>query len=413
MTRLRVTIVCCAVTLIATACRGEPDPKRAALTAEAFARAEWSQVLDQARGSTVSFAMWAGDGARNSFFQGTVARAVATELGVTLRMVPVADPADVVNKLLNEQRAGRVDHGTIDLVWINGENFRTAKQAGVLWGPFADRLPNIRYYDPADRRADFGTPTEGYEAPWEYAQFVFAYDSARMAAPPSRLPDLKAWIQAHPGRFTYPAIPDFTGSAFIRHVLFHASGAPRAAFDAGFDEALYARASSAAIDWLREVRPSLWRQGDTYPATPADLNRLFVNGEINFSMDYNPAFASDRIARGEFPGTVRTMVLDEGTLTNYSFLAIPFNAANRAGAVAVTNYLLSPAHAFSRMREMGGVFPLMLEPLSPSERQTLASLAAGPATLPLEVLTQHRIREADVQYLLRFERDWRREILER
>jgi len=137
--------------------------------------------------------------------------------------------------MLNERSAGKTANGSIDMIWINGENFRTAKQAKVLWGPFAEALPNVRSYDPEVRKRDFGTAIEGYEAPWQKSQFVFAYDAARTPDPPRSLDSLRSWIKAHPGRFTYIAPPDYTGSAFIRHVLIHFGGGSRE-FRGGFRE---------------------------------------------------------------------------------------------------------------------------------------------------------------------------------
>jgi putative spermidine/putrescine transport system substrate-binding protein len=390
-------------------CRRTTAP--ATFTPGMFQTLDWAAVPARARGTTVHYAMWSGDAARNQFYQDPVAETLRQELGVTLRVVPLSDTADLVNKLLNEKSANAP--GSIDLVWINGENFRTARQGGLLWGPFADRLPNIRYFDEAARARDFGTATGGYEAPWQQAQFVFAYDEARMKEPPRSLSALKAWTVSHPGRFTYPAIPDFTGSAFIRHVLLHSGGVPPSTFSERFDQALYARASHDAVTYLREIAPRLWRQGATYPATPAEMDRLFVNGEVDFSMNYEPTFASEKIARGEFPATVRTFVLDEGTLNNYSFLAIPFNAPNAAGALAVINHFMSPAHALAHARVLGGLFPLLIDRLSPAERAAVAALPRGPATLPIEALALKRIPEADADYLVRFERDWQAEVLRR
>ena len=62
-------------------------------------------------------------------------------------------------------------------------------------------------------------PVDGQESPWQSATFVYAYDSARTAAPPRDLDALLAYAKAHPGRVTYPAPPDFTGSAFVRQVV--------------------------------------------------------------------------------------------------------------------------------------------------------------------------------------------------
>ncbi|MGH9939806.1 MAG: ABC transporter substrate-binding protein [Blastocatellia bacterium] len=386
---------------------------RPALTAEQFSRARWEEIVAQAKGSGVNFAMWSGDEARNRYYQGVVAAAIKQQYGVTLRFLPTSDVADIVNKLLNEKGAGKTSDGTIDLVWINGENFRTAKQGGVLWGPFAESLPNIKHFDEDARRRDFGTPVEGYEAPYQRAQFVIAYDTARVPDPPRSIEKLREWIKSHPGRFTYLAPPDFTGSAFIRHILlfYLRQDSTGAAFDGRFDERLYQRAASATIAFLNEIEPYLWRKGETYPASPKEADRLFANNEIDFTMSYGPSFASEHIARGEYPPTTRTFVFDEGTIGNYSYLAIPFNAANPGGALVVINHLMSPAHALDQGRALGSLFPLLSDSLTPEERAAVEALPIGPATLAVAELAKHQLREPDAQYLERLEKDWREKAL--
>ena len=390
---------------------GSAGPSNA-FPASDLARMTWSEVMTRARGTTVRYAMWAGDESRNRFYQGPATEAVGRHLEIALDIVPLADTSDLVGKLVTEKAVG-LERGSVDLVWINGANFRTAKQGGVLWGPFVQALPNLRHFDPVAIQHDFGTSTEGLEAPYEQAQFVLAYDSTRVPVPPATFVELRAWIREHPGRFTYPAIPDFTGSSLVRHFLMHGGGAPPSAFTEHFDAELYASTSKPVLEFLRAMKPSLWRNGETFPATPAEMDRLFVNGEIDFTMNYSPTFASDKIARGEFPATVRTFVPAEGTISDYSFLAIPFNAPNPAGALAVINEFMSPSHALMRARAMGGLFPLRLEHLSTTERDEVTALPRGPATLPRDVLSTRRIQDAHAEYVDRFERDWRREVLQR
>jgi putative spermidine/putrescine transport system substrate-binding protein len=395
------------------ACAKTTLPERPALTAEQFNRSRWEEIVAQGSGSEVNFAMWSGDEVRNNYYQGAVAAAVKQQYGITLRFVPTGDVADIVNKLLNEKGAGKLAGGTIDLVWINGENFRTAKQGGVLWGPFAERLPNIKHFAADARQRDFGTAVEGYEAPYQRAQFVIAYDTARVPDPPRSIEKLREWIKSHPGRFTYLAPPDFTGSAFIRHILlfYLRQQSNGAAFDGEFDEQLYQRAADATMVYLNEIKPYLWRKGETYPASPKEADRLFANSEIDFTMSYGPSFASERIARGEYPPTARTIVFDEGTIGNYSYLAIPFNAANTAGALVVINHLMSPAHTLDQGRALGSLFPLLTESLTPAERAAVEALPLGPATLPISELASHQLAEPHTQYLERLEKDWRERVL--
>jgi ABC-type uncharacterized transport system YnjBCD substrate-binding protein len=130
--------------------------------------------------------MWGGSPAVNALVNGYIADQVRERYGITLRQVPVQDIAEVVGNLVIERQAGKTDGGSVDLMWINGENFRTARKNGLLFGPFADRLPHQRLVDwrqPSVRR-DFGTPVDGWESPWGSAQVVMIHDSARTPAPP-------------------------------------------------------------------------------------------------------------------------------------------------------------------------------------------------------------------------------------
>ncbi|MBK9316100.1 MAG: ABC transporter substrate-binding protein [Acidobacteria bacterium] len=409
---LVTTAILALISLGAVSCGGRDDASRPSISPRQFVDTPWEEVARLARGTTVNFGMWAGDEARNRYFQTAVTETLRREYEITLRIVPAGDIAEIVNRLLNEKVAGKTVGGGIDMIWVNGENFRTARQGDILWGPFAEHLPNIRFYDEASRLRDFGTPIEGYEAPWQRAQFVMACDASRVPDPPRSIPALREWIKSHPGRFTYIAPPDFTGSVFLRHLLLHYGGGAER-FTEGFDEALYVKAMTGTVDFLNGIKPYLWRKGETYPATLREADRLFVNNEIDFTMSYGPSFASERIARGEYPPTVRTFVFDEGTIGNYSFLAIPFNASNIPGALVVINHLMSPMAAIDQARVLGSLYPHRLESLSFEEREAVDALPRGPATLPLEELARRQLPEPDARYLDRLEKDWMKKVLQR
>ncbi|MGE0103405.1 MAG: ABC transporter substrate-binding protein [Blastocatellales bacterium] len=402
------SIILCA--LLAVSCGGRTAAPT--LSPERFASMPWEEVVRLARGTTVNFGMWSGDEARNRYFQSRVTAELRSKFGIELRIVPAGDIAEIVNKLLNEKMAGRSAGGGVDMIWVNGENFRTAKQGSILWGPFSERLPNIRLYSAASRQRDFGTPIEGYEAPWQRAQFVLAYDTARVPKPPQSIEALERWIESHPGRFTYIAPPDFTGSVFIRHLLLHFGGGAEK-FSEGFDEELYQRAMAKTVEFLNRIKPFLWRRGETYPATPREADRLFVNNEIDFTMSYGPSFASERIARGEYPPSVRTFVFEDGTIGNYSFLAIPFNASNVPGALVAINHLMSHEAALDQARALGSLYPHEMDALDTAGRAAVDSLPRGPATLTAEELARRQLPEPDSRYLDRLEKDWMKKVLQK
>jgi putative spermidine/putrescine transport system substrate-binding protein len=144
--------------------------------------------------------------------------------GITLNRVPLADTADAVNQVLSEKQAGK-DPGAVDLIWINGENFFTLKQADMLYKDWAQKLPNSQYvnWENPAIHLDFGTPVDNMESPWSSAQFQFIYDSARTGAGelPHSYGELKDWACAY--RFTYfPGPSGFLGT--ICQALYEISG---------------------------------------------------------------------------------------------------------------------------------------------------------------------------------------------
>jgi putative thiamine transport system substrate-binding protein len=150
----------------------------------AHADDSWQQIARQARGQTVWFNAWGGDPAVNRYLD-WVSAEVKRDYAIDLRIVHIADAADTVKRLQTEARAGRKHHGSVDLLWVNGENFRTLKTANLLQTGWAETLPNWRYVDTRQPvREDFSLPTEGAESPWGSAQLTFIARRTQTPTPP-------------------------------------------------------------------------------------------------------------------------------------------------------------------------------------------------------------------------------------
>ncbi len=285
--------------------------------------ADWEDVARAAEGQTVRWWLFGGDARINRYVEREVVPAAAKG-GVTLERVPIADTAEAVQRVLAERQAGRTGGGAVDLIWINGENFALGKEAGLWLQDWVGSLPNSRFVDLEDPAlaSDFGVPVDGQEAPWSRAAFVFAHDPARVPDPPRSVDELLEYARANPGRVTYPAPPDFTGSAFVR----------LAVQELGVDR---------AIEALADVAPDLFEGGRNYPKTEAELNRLFGDGQVDIAMSYDPSFVRSAVSAGRFPDTARPFAFAR-TLQNASFVTIPANAAAPEGAAVVANLLLSP-----------------------------------------------------------------------
>lgn len=349
----------------------------------AFA-ADWQSILDAAKGQTVYWHAWGGDTKINDFIAFIGAEAKARH-GVTLEHVKLASTSDAVARVLAERDAGQTTGGAVDLIWINGENFAAMKAQGLLHGPFAPALPNWPLVDTMGKPAtvtDFTLPTEGYESPWAMAQFVFEYDSAKLATPPRDIHELAAWALANPGRFTYPQPPDYLGLTFLKQALYGLMPDP-AFLQEPVDAASYDAATAPLWAFLDAIHPALWREAKAFPENEPALGQLLADGEIQISFAFNPGRASAEIAAGNLPDTVRTFVLKGGTIGNASFVAIPFNAAHQAGAQVIANLILDPAiqAAAQDPATLGFQTVLNLAALSPADRARFDALDLGVATL--------------------------------
>jgi len=370
----------------------------------------WDATQAEARGQTVYWNAWGGDEQINGYIA-WVGAEVERRYGVELVHVKLTDTAEAVGRVVAEKAAGRTAGGSVDLIWLNGENFAAMKAQDLLFGPFVERLPNFALVDTKGKPTtlvDFTVPTKGLEAPWGMAQFVFFYDSAVLSDPPRSIPALLSWAKAHPGRFAYPAPPDFVGSTFLKHVLIELTPDPEV-LQRPVAAADFEAVTAPMWEWLEEIRPYLWRQGQTFPVSGPALHQLLDDGEVDLSMAFNPAEASAAIAAGRLPESVRSFILEAGTIGNTHFVAIPFNAAHQAGAMAVADFLLSPEAQARKQdpRVWGDGTVLDLKALSAADRARFAALPRGIATLPPEALLPVR-PEPHPSWMVAIEAEWLR-----
>jgi putative spermidine/putrescine transport system substrate-binding protein len=369
----------------------------------------WDQIVAEARGDTVTWFMWGGSDTINTYVSDHVGTILKRDYDITLNRVPITDAADVVNMVLTEKEAGITSGGAVDLIWINGENFRSMRQADLALCGTTDLLPNdalVNWDNPAIAN-DFGVPVDGCEVPWNTVQFAFAHDSAVVPEPPRDMAALLDWIKANPGRFTYPAPPDFTGSAFLRHVFIHAAGGPEALLGP-FDQARFDAVAAKTWAILNEIEPFLWREGQTYPTTVAQLNELFANGEVAFTFNYDPAQFGLAVDAGTYPATTRSFGLADGTIGNTNYTLIPFNASNKAAAIVVQNLLLSGEEQLEKARpEVWGATPAIDISRTTAEVQAgFTALQGHPSVVPSAELAKAALPELQAGWLTAIEDGW-------
>jgi putative thiamine transport system substrate-binding protein len=384
----------------------------AALVAPTFTLAnpdpsDWDAVTAEANGQTVYWNAWGGSTTTNDFLA-WVGDRVLEDYGVVLEHVKLTNTADAVTRVLSEKQAGEDDDGAIDMIWINGSNFAAMKDADLLFGPYAEQLPNWAVVDVEGKtvQTDFTVPIEGYESPWAMAQVVFVQNTATMPDELGSMEELLEWAQANPGRFSYPQPPDFLGTTFLKQALVDILDDLSVLQTPARDEN-YSEVTAPLWAYLDALTPHLWRMGRAYPATGTAMFPLIADGELDLSISFSPGAASTAITNFELPDTVRTFVLDKGTIGNASFVAIPYNSGSAAGAMVVANFLMSP-EAQARAQDpniLGYGTVLNMDALSADERAAFDALELGIATLsPAELGSVQA--EPHPSWMTRIADDW-------
>lgn len=370
--------------------------------------ADWDAVVAAARGQTVFWNAWGGDTRINAFIE-SVGEDLFDRYGVTLNHVKLADTADAVTRVVSEKTAGRDTGGAVDTIWINGANFISMKESGLLFGPFAEDLPNWRYVDTNANPAvltDFTVAVEGFGAPWAMFQMVFEYDGASLTAPPRSASALATWVAENPGRFTYPQPPDFLGTSFLKQLLYGVLDDPRV-LQGPISDIDYDAVTAPLWTYLDDMHPFLWRRGRVFPENEPALGALLADGEIDIAFSFNPGRASAAIADSTLQDSVRTYVWDAGTIGNSSFLSIPYNAANKAGALVLANLILDP-EIQARAQDpavLGFQTVLGMDLLGSEDRARFDALDLGIATLPpAEMGTA--LLEPHPDWMTRIAEDW-------
>lgn len=373
----------------------------------------WEHIVQTARGGEVNFFLWGGAANINAYVSDYLGDILKQRYDITLNRVGLSDTVEAVNIVLGEKEAGVTDEGSVDLIWVNGENFRTMKQAGLAFCGYIDTLPNnvLVNWDNPSIASDFGVPVDGCEVPWSRAQFAFAYDSERLPNPPQDMAALLEWIKNNSGQFTYPAPPDFNGSAFVRHVFLHAAGSAQHVLGS-FDQARFDMIAEKTWAILNDIEPHLWRKGTTYPNSIGQLKQLFANREVMFHFDYDPSQFGLAVNEGTFPASTRSYGLKSGTIGNTNYVVIPFNSPNKAATMVLANLILSGEAQLQKARpEVWGASPVIeLDRVNEEVRQGFKGLQQHPSIVSFDELGQAVLPEMQADWLTAIEKGWRQNV---
>ncbi|MBF4489283.1 ABC transporter substrate-binding protein [Psychrobacter sp. N25K4-3-2] len=356
----------------------------------------WQQVQETGKNQDVYFYAWGGDPQINAYLQ-WAAEQVDDKYNINLVHVKLSDTSEAVSRVLAEKSANNNDEGSVDLIWINGANFATMSENSLLLKQWANKLPNFALTDPENNPTvnfDFGVPTNGMEAPWGQASLTFYYDRLSTDNPPKTLDELVDWTAQNPGRFSYPKPPDFLGMSFLKYalVMLHEQ------HDAQTGENTKAQLNLPATEqntdlvldplwtFLDDLHPTLWRKGEQFVQTGAQMRRLVDDTELSLAFTFSAPEVPAAVQRYDLPESIRSYAMSDGSLSNTHFVAIPYNASHPQAAQLVANFLMSPeAQAKKQTPSIWGDKTVLVQStLDPEQQALFKNNQPHPSALPFD-----------------------------
>ncbi|MGL5663498.1 MAG: ABC transporter substrate-binding protein, partial [Cetobacterium sp.] len=161
-------------------------------------------------------------------------------------------------------------------------------------------------------------------------------------------------------------------------------------------------------NYLNEIEPYLWRKGETYPESEGKLDLLYSAGEVDVTMGYTINKVNSKIESGDYPETSKSFLLNKGTLFNNHYLAIPANAQNKDGAIAVINQLVSPDLQLLKQepKNWGDFNILDMKKLPPETVKKFFDLNKSGKIPSSEELQEKRVMELTPDKLTIIEEGW-------
>jgi len=407
--RLVAAVLALTMSLSLAACAGAD--KKETKSDKEISEMSFDELKEEAKGTTVTFYGWGGDEMLNDWLDNEFAPVMKEKYDITMERVPM-DIDQILSQLSGEIHAGEED-GSIDMIWINGENFQSAKENKMLYGPFVEELPNYQEYVDAeseDVTLDFAYPIEGYEAPYGKAQMVMISDTAVTPELPKTAEELKAFVQKYPGKVTYPALPDFTGSAFVRNIIYEICGYEQF-LTMEADKEVVREAVAPAMEYLKELNPYLWNEGKTFPDSSTTVDQMFADGELVMNMTYGAYDTALKIADGTYTETTQAFQFDNGTIGNTNFMAIAANSSNKVGAMVAINEMLSPEIQADRYDTLKVIPVLDNSKLSEEQKKVFDAVDLGQGTIPQDELLSKRLPEMSAQLVPIIEEIWLEEVV--
>ena len=138
---------------------------------------------------------------------------------------------------------------------------------------------------------------------------------------------------------------------------------------------------------------------------------MFADGELVMAMSYSPFGVSTGIDKGIYTETTKTFVFDKGNIGNTNYIAIGFNAPNKAGAMVAINAIISGEIQLTQYAQLRELPVVAAAKLSQQEKADFDAVDLGEGVLTQAELLSHRLPEMPANLVPIIEEIWLSEVV--
>ena len=274
----------------------------------------------------------------------------AGQYEVTLQFMLSGTGAQTLADMLAAAAKAGQTNTDYDIVDLSGDDL--SKVVSLIGQEQFVKLDSGKIPNAASVEAKSSIATD-YCQPYRGTTVILAYDSAKVATPPSTMDELVAWMKANPGRFAYntPGTGG-AGDSFVRSSVYNFL--PEEAFTS--DDEKWVSEWDEGFNFLKEIHPYMYSSGGSivYPNKNQGTLDLLNQGEIDMCPNWADMVLSQR-ASGEIKDSIKITQIEPALTGSLQSLVIPTFGSNENGAYAFMNYMLSPAAQEIMVRQMAAI----------------------------------------------------------
>lgn len=390
-----------------------------------LANMTWEQIVEEAKGQTVTFLAW-GAGGADAFVQqywDQLKTHVADNYQIDLQAIEYAQTE-------YEKIGTDIENGgrpTYDMFWYIGSMFAPFRAADGLFGNnWVTKLDNYKYLDPANPLVAFDgvNNTDNMEAPFQGCQPSLVYsqdkwsrelawdategaEGAEVNGLFHNFSELAQWVKKHPGKFSYMDLTgagNFHGILFLKSILSelttdgNGGWKPvydevddattrrqkiQANIDAWWDwsnsaecseEAFYEKASYVWA-YLNELKPYLLQgdNGPLYVATAPEMMQYVIAGDLACTFTTCTSIASRVEAAPDAYMANPAIYMLQTSVGYWDYNVIMKNSPAKAACMVVANAMIDPAQQALAFETTGNGFNIDTTKLDAEQQAEFAA----------------------------------------